>query len=335
MSTTDPTHEIDLAAERLGGRALLASDEFFAPKENLLRPGRGVFKPDLYTDHGKWMDGWESRRRRDQGYDWCIVRLAVPALVHGVLVDTHHFRGNHPAACSIDGCSLPFDCGLDTLQGPGAWQELLGRVGLQGHHEHLFEITPPSHCTHLRLNIYPDGGVARFRVFGDPRPDWPALLHGGGPVDLVAALHGGRIAGCSDMFFSAPPNLLMPYPPENMGDGWETRRRRGPGHDWCVIELGRRGTIETLEIGTLNFKGNYPARASVERADLAAAPAGAEPNFVPLLPETPLEADRIHRFDVDSNSPCTHLRLNIFPDGGVSRFRAYGRPCGGSDSDDR
>ncbi len=162
---------IDLAAARLGGNALLASDEFFAPKSNLLEPGRGVFIEGRYTKRGKWMDGWETRRRRGPGYDWCIIRLGAPGVIRALTVDTNHFRGNHPAECSLDAVDLagaPTARRLRALG--GAWLERLPRAPLAGHTENDFSIRGDARATHVRLNIYPDGGVARLRVWGEAGP---------------------------------------------------------------------------------------------------------------------------------------------------------------------
>ena len=209
---------IDLAAARVGGRALRANDEFFAPKENLLAPGRGVFIEGKYTSRGKWMDGWETRRRRTPGHDWCIVRLGIPGVIRAVTVDTNHFRGNHPEACSLDASVR------------NQWVEILSRSPLHGHAENEFQIASDARVTEVRLNIYPDGGVARLRVWGEARPDWSRLAHR--RIDLAAVGHGTVPVAASDEFFGEPLNLVMPGRPANMGDGWETKRRRGPGHDW-------------------------------------------------------------------------------------------------------
>lgn len=323
---------IDLAAARLGGRAVLANDEFFAPKENLLQPGRGVFVEGKYTDRGKWMDGWETRRRREPGHDWCIIRLGVPGLIRAVTVDTHHFRGNYPAACSLD-WAAPSDAGeADGLAHFQGWEELLPKSPLQGHTENEFAIRAGGRVTHVRLNIYPDGGVARLRVWGEAQPDWDALI-AGKPVDLVAAVNGGAPLATSDDFFSAPINLLMPDVPANMGDGWETRRRREPGHDWVVLRLGRRGVIESIAVDTTHFKGNYPECCSLEALDAPALDAQAVPDanarWREILPRSKLGPDTAHRFsrEVLAHEPVTHVRFNIFPDGGVARLRLWGRPA--------
>src|SRR3989441_949551 len=269
------THEglIDLAATRVGGQALVASDEFFAPRHNLLAPGRAVFIEGKYTDRGKWMDGWETRRRRgpEGGYDWCIIRLGIPGAIRVVTIDTTHFRGNHPAACSLDAAQLSGEPRVSTRALRTldlAFVELLPRSALAGDTENEFAVASDAAYTHLRLKIYPDGGVARLRIWGEARPDWRRIAATRRAVDLVAVEHGGAPLATSDQFFSEPLNLIMPGPSRDMGDGWETRRRRGPGHDWVLLRLGRRGGIERIDLDTTHFKGNFPESASLEGGDV-------------------------------------------------------------------
>lgn len=320
MAASEFSNLIDLAAARTGGRAIETNDDFFAPMENLLKPGRGVFIPDKYTERGKWMDGWESRRRREPGHDWCIIQLGMPGVIHAFNVDTNHFRGNHPEACSIDIAEASGD------GGELRWTELLARSELQGHSENIFSVDTLVRATHVRLNIHPDGGVARLRVLGVVTPDWPRIIQEGHAIDLVAVEHGGTIIDCSDMFFSHPLNLIMPGRSDNMGDGWETRRRRGPGHDWVVLKLGRPGTIEEIEVDTNHFKGNYPDRCSIEACSAHDAPTS-ETAWSVILPEQKLSAHHQHRYnsEIQPHDAITHVRLNMFPDGGISRLRLRGR----------
>jgi allantoicase len=329
---TDLRGLVDLAAERVGGRALLANDEFFAPKENLLHPGRGEFIEGKYTDRGKWMDGWETRRRREPGFDWCVVRLGIPGVVRAVTVDTNHFRGNYPESCSLDAAALAADPDAAMADRRGApWIELLPRTPLAGHTEQVFPVRADARVTHVRLNIHPDGGVARLRVWGEARPDWAAIAARGGegPVDLAAVELGGAPLASSDAFFGQPVNLLLPDRPANMGDGWETKRRRGPGYDWVIVRLGHRGVPQEVEIDTTHFKGNYPDAASLEGCDAPAldprAVPGADAGWRELLPRAKLGPDTRHRFPLPSGTTATHVRLNIFPDGGVARLRVVGR----------
>jgi allantoicase len=314
---TSFTDLVDVAAARLGGTVLEANDEFFAPKENLLKPEKPVWREGEYTDRGKWMDGWETRRRRTPGHDWCIVRLGVPAVIHGVVVDTSHFTGNYPEQCSLEAGAT------EGVEPPRDWREILPRSPLQGDARNSFAISHPERVTHLRLNIYPDGGVARLRVYGEPvrNPD----LRPGVTADLAALENGGLVVACSDMFFGHRHNLILPGRSTHMGDGWETRRRRGPGHDWIVVRLAARGSIVRIEVDTDHFKGNAPESCAVEVSDAATLGPEqiSEAPWTTLLPRTPLEPDARHCFEL-SAAPATHVRLAIYPDGGIARLRVFG-----------
>ncbi len=309
---------LDLASERLGGSVLYANDDFFAEKENLIRASKPVWKEHEYTDRGKWMDGWESRRKRTPGHDFAIIRLGARGVVHGVVVDTAFFRGNYPDSCSIDGVSLSPNASVEELLA-AQWHEVLAQTKLKGDSENPFEVRNPHAFTHLRLNIFPDGGVARLRVHGEVVPDWHlagGLAH---EIDLAAAENGGEVLNCSDMFFGPKNNLIMPGRALNMSDGWETKRRRGPGHDWVIVRLATEGTIRRLEIDTNHFKGNFPDTCSIE-----GSPDGKE--WAELLPRTKLQAHTRHFFadEIVARGPFSQLRLNVFPDGGVSRLRVWG-----------
>jgi allantoicase len=314
----------ELASEAVGGAALACNDEFFAAMENLLRDHPAAWKEHAYTDRGKWMDGWETRRRRDPGHDWCVIRLGMPGVIRGVVVDTAHFRGNYPAECSIDACEIVDPLDAAALAG-ASWTELLPRSALRGDERHAFAVTAGGRVTHLRLNIFPDGGVARLRVHGEVRPDWARLRALGGVIDLAALEHGGWVESCSDMFFGSRNNLIKPGRATGMVDGWETRRRRGPGHDWAIVRLACVGTIERIEIDTSHFKGNAPGRCLVEACH---APSGAEGRWRPVV-ATPLGPHTRHVFDdaLRRVGQVTHVRLNVYPDGGIARLRVLGYPA--------
>jgi allantoicase len=264
------------------------------------------------------MDGWETRRRREPGHDWCIVRLGLPGIVHGVVVDTKWFRGNYPESCALDGCALagPLDLAwLDVAD----WFPLFGRAALQGDSANRFAIGLARRVTHVRLNIFPDGGVARLRVHGEVVPDWPRILELGGPIDLAALEHGGRVLEASDMFFGNRGNLIRPGRPVDMSDGWETKRRRGAGHDWATVRLGAPGAVERVEIDTTHFKGNAPGRCTLEGL--------AGDDWRPLL-ASPLQPHTRHHFadELRRVGTVTQVRLSVFPDGGVARLRVLGHP---------
>ncbi len=328
MSTPDFASLLDLASLRLRGAVVASSDDFFAEHENLLKPGDAVFLPHEYTSRGKWMDGWESRRKRAHGHDWAIVRLGVPGVVRGVLVDTAFFRGNFPSHCSLEGCTLRSDALPSELTAEACvWTELLSRAALNGDSKNWFAVDVPAAFTHVRLNIFPDGGVARLRVFGEAVPDWHRIGRALGEVDLAGAEHGGHVVACSDMFFGERRNLVMPDRALNMGDGWETRRRRGPGYDWAVVRLAARAPLHRLVVDTHHFKGNFPDTCRVSSIDAAGGdPSHDDAGWRELLPRTKLQADARHWFgdELLHGEPATHLLLEVHPDGGVSRLRAFG-----------
>jgi allantoicase len=317
------TELVDVASERLGGHVLACNDEFFAPASDLLKVSEPVWREGEYTDHGKWMDGWETRRRRTPGHDWCVIRLGVPARIHGVVIDTAFFRGNQPERCSIE----VTDSTDDVVGGEraGAWTSLLGETQLKPDHRHPFPVEHSGRATHLRLNIFPDGGVARLRVFGEPLP--PPELSRGVTADLAAIANGGLVVGCSDMSFGRVQSLILPGRSTHMGDGWETRRRRGPGHDWAIIRLGRPGVIARVEVDTDYFKGNAPESCSVDvchAPNCGTAMPGDDVTWRPVLPRTPLAPDAQAGFEVAERVLATHARLGNYPDGGIARLRLIG-----------
>lgn len=309
---------VDLASERLGGAVVYATDDYFAGMENLLKPSKPVWKEDEYTDRGKWMDGWESRRKRVAGHDYAIVRLGLPGVVRGVVVDTAFFRGNYPEHCSIEGCWARPESDVEALSGAN-WIEILPKSALKGDAENLFEIAAPWAFTHLRFHIYPDGGVARLRVHGEVVPEWRRTGGLLGEIDLASVENGAQVLTCSDMFFGPKHNLIMPGRALDMRDGWETRRRRGPGHDWVIVQLATEGLVRRIEVDTNHFKGNHPDTCSIEISR-----DGHE--WTTVLPRTKLQPHTRHLFidELTPTGPATHVRLNVHPDGGVSRLRVHG-----------
>jgi allantoicase len=325
---------IDLASERLGGKVIWANDEFFAPKENLLKGAAAIFIEGKYTNRGKWMDGWESRRRRTPGFDWCIVRLGLPGIIRGVVVDTSFFKGNFPERCSLGACALaPLPSAAKERRlltdEAAEWVDLLPPSGLQGDSQNQFAIANPGRFTHVRFKIFPDGGVARLRILGEVVPDRQKAAASGKACNLAAIALGARVIESSDEFFGAPLNLLIPDRARNMGDGWETRRRRGPGHDWVILQLGLPGTIERVAVDTAHFKGNFPESCSLEgvRVDAGGIEGAA---WKETLRQTKLKANSLHIFEKDLQDigPVSHVRFHIYPDGGVSRLKIFGQPEG-------
>jgi allantoicase len=333
IATPMPPHFlelVDLASDRLGASVIAANDEFFGSRENLIRSEAPRWREGEYTDRGKWMDGWETRRRRDEGDDWCIIRLGVPGVVRGVDVETTFFKGNYPESCAIETCEAPGAAVLDALA-LTPWSEILPRTPLTGDAHHVMEIASAPRATHVRLRIFPDGGVARLRVYGEVVPDWMRLRRRG-EIDLAAVEHGGLVVACSDMFFGSRHNLIMPGEARNMGDGWETKRRRGPGHDWSIIRLGAAGTIRRVDVDTRHFKGNAPGACSLEGCSAEGATAAhltGALDWREIVAPTGLQPHTRHTFEdeVRAIGLITHVRFNIFPDGGVGRLRLFGRPA--------
>ena len=318
------THLIDLAAERFGGQVLWCTDDFFAEKENLIKPSKPVFIADKYTDRGKWMDGWESRRKRDPGHDEAVIQLGAAGVIKGFEVDTAHFLGNHPPHCSIDACYAP-----EGNWEKAEWTEILPKSPLNPGSQHFFEANT-QHATrqlvtHCKLHIYPDGGVARLRVYGEVQRDW-ARVKPDEVTDLASAQNGALAIQCNDMFFSHMNNLIMPGRGVNMGDGWETKRNRTPNNrDWVIVRLAHKGILQKALIDTCHFKGNYPDTFILEGTNSESDDLS-NGMWSTIIERTKLQADHEHQFqqEVMCNEPVTHVRLSIFPDGGVSRMRLWG-----------
>ncbi|MFI6285178.1 allantoicase [Streptomyces sp. NPDC051018] len=321
-------HHVDLADRRLGSSVIAANDEFFAERENLLKPGPAEFDPERFGHKGKIMDGWETRRRRGPSasrphppldeHDWALVRLGAPGIVHGVVVDTAHFRGNHPHAVSVEATAVTGTPSPGELLADGvAWTTLVPRTPVGGHAANGFAVSAGGRFTHLRVNQHPDGGIARLRVYGEVAPD-PAWLAALGTFDLVALENGGRVEDASDRFYSPAAHTIHPGRSRRMDDGWETRRRRDTGNDWISYRLAGRSRVRALEIDTAYLKGNSAGWASVSLRD------GPEGEWVRILPMTGLQPDTNHRFVLDAVAVGSELRLDIHPDGGISRLRAFG-----------
>ena len=321
---------VDLASERVGGETLSCSDDFFAGMENLLKPGRGIFIDGKFTDRGKWMDGWESRRSygRDNGreFDWCIIRLGIPGVIRGFDIDTNYFRGNAPQTVSVEACVSEEQPNENTV-----WHTILKEVSVNAHSQNIFTIDENTSWTHVRLNMFPDGGIARFRVYGEADVNWKSFVDGE-LIDLAYIKNGGKALLVSDMFFSDKNNLIMPGRGKDMGDGWETKRRRDPGPDWSIVKLATKGSIEKVIIDTCHFKGNFPDTFMLEGmvTDSDDFTDGKQVDkWQPLIAKTKLYAHREHLFLNEiltkNTEKFTHVRLNIFPDGGISRMRVFGK----------
>ncbi len=328
-SKFDPDGLVDLADRRLGGAVVDANDEFFAHRENLLKTGSAEFDPNAFGHKGKVMDGWETRRRRGasaeqphpvaEDHDWALIRLALPGVVRGVNVDTAHFRGNHPTEVSVEAASVPGTPTTEELLAT-EWTELVPRSPVYGHAANGFEVTSTRRWTHLRLKQFPDGGVARLRVYGEPVAD-PKWLAAQGSFDVAALLNGGAVEDASDRFYSAPENIIAPGRSHKMDDGWENRRRRDTGHDWVRFRLTAQAEVRALEIDTAYLKGNAAGWVTV----LARDAHGPDPDaWTEILPRTRVQPDSEHRFVLDTPVIATHVRTDVFPDGGLSRLHVFG-----------
>lgn len=313
----------NLADNRIGAEIVDCSDDFFAEAKRMLQFDAPIFVEDKFDDHGKWMDGWETRRKRHTGYDWSIVKLGVAGKITALDIDTTFFTGNYPASASVEACYSSND-DLSSVE----WHQILPNSILGPSDHHLFEVSSPITYTHVRLNIFPDGGIARFRVYGEVQIQ---ISNESETIDLLALQNGGRVIACSDAHFGHPRNLINPGRGINMGDGWETKRRRAPGFDWCILALGKAGAIEKIEIDTAHFKGNYPAEVSIQAVYIADA---TDPQLIPqsmfwpiLLEAQPMQMDHIHEYinEITQHEKISHIRVNMIPDGGISRIRLWGK----------
>lgn len=321
------THLVDLASRRMGSSVSATNDELFAERENLIRPEASEYRPYTFGHKGQIYDGWETRRRREPGIDWAVVRLGVGGVVHGVCVDTAWFRGNFPPAISVQGAAIdgyPSPEELDAAE----WFDLVRESPCAGDTENFYEVNCDRYVTHVRLCQHPDGGVARLRVYGEVVAD-PRFLKAGS-VDLAALENGGSILGCSNMFYSAPSNLIAPGDTRVMGEGWETSRRRDDGNDWVEFTLAGPGDIHVAELDTRYFVGNAPGWARLSGIDARTCTIEEFSDrhaWVELLPKTRLQPDTRHRFllgDGAGTGEMTHVRLDIYPDGGMARVRLWG-----------
>jgi allantoicase len=311
----------DLASRRFGASVPAASDELFAERENLIKPDAPRHDEKTFGHRGQVYDGWETRRRREPGHDWALVRLGIPGVIRGVIVDTAYFTGNFPPEVSVEAAGVEgYPTPSELLD--AEWFTIVERSPVRGDSLNEFEVSASTRFTHVRLMIYPDGGVARLRVHGEPVPD-PRLLPRA-DLDLAALTNGAAITACSNMFYSSPANLLTPGPARDMGEGWETARRRDDGNDWVEVRLAGAGEIRQAEIDTSYFLGNAPGWAALSGYDARSA----EPKRVELMPKTRLQPDIAQVFRLAPHPEITHVRVDVYPDGGFSRLRLHGSLSG-------
>ena len=317
---------IDLAQSRLGSKIVYKTDEFFAPAKRIINPWPPIFKEGVFDKHGKWMDGWETRRKRTKGNDFLILKLGKPGVINKVDVDTSYFSGNHPKQISLQACSSNKTIPNKKTK----WITIIKKSRTKANSHHFFKVKNKSFFTHVKLNIFPDGGVARLRVYGEVEIN--KINFGNKLINLTSVLNGASIVGCNNEHFGRAENVLAPGKGKNMGDGWETRRSRGKNFDWLIIKLGRTGTINKIEIDTHHFKGNYPDRCSLQAAYIPKKISNysvvkKSSKWKSILDKVKLNSNKKHGFNnkIMKKNKINFIRINIYPDGGISRIRAFGK----------
>ena len=314
---------INLASPKLGSLGVKANDEFFAPLKRMLSDNEPIFIPDKYDDHGKWMDGWETKRRRVPGNDWCLIKLGSPGIIKEIDVNTKFFTGNYPPKASIEGIYSESEPDINDKK----WLTILEKVDLDGDKINKFGVKKKNIVNWIKVNIYPDGGIARLRLWGDVYQNWDNFDNNK-IIEISALKNCGKIMSYNNAHYGDVSALLSEGRGKNMGDGWETRRRREPGNDWIIIELGKKARLEEVEVDTAFFKGNFPESCSIEGVNADGNVENIENlDWTTITYKNALKADTIHKIKIENKYKQTifsHVRLNIFPDGGVSRFRVYG-----------
>ena len=316
---------INLAEPRLGSKVIFKTDDFFASAHRILKPESPIFKEDVFDKHGKWMDGWETRRRRIKGFDCLIIKLGKPGKIFNVDLDTTHFSGNQPTHASLEACYSKNKPNKKTK-----WIKILNKKKLNPNKNHNFKINNKFTFNYIRLNIFPDGGMARIRLFG--KIDMKKVNTNEKTTNLSSVLNGASIVGCNNEHFGKAENVIAPGKGKNMGDGWETRRSRGKNFDWLIIKFGKAGIISKLEIDTHHFKGNYPDSCSIQTAAILKKVSNSyvvknSTKWKVILNKAKLKANKKHIFkSIRMNkNKVNFLKINIYPDGGISRIRVFGK----------
>jgi len=316
---------INLSDPRLGSKVIFKTDDFFASANRIINPSPPIFKEGVFDKHGKWMDGWETRRRRGKGFDYLIIKLGKPGRIFNVDIDTTHFSGNQPTYASLEACQ-----NIKKLNNSSKWTKILNYKKLEPNKNHKFSIKNKSVFTHVKLNIYPDGGVARLRLYGEI--ETKNINYGSKTINLTSMLNGASIVGCNNEHFGSAENVLAPGKGKNMGDGWETRRSRGKNFDWLIIKMGQAGKINKIEIDTHHFKGNYPDKCSVQGAFISKKLSNnsivkKSNKWKTLINKAKLHPHKKHNFKNKTIkiSKVNYIRINIYPDGGISRIRTFGK----------
>ena len=316
---------IDLAQSRLGSKIVFKTNEFFAPAKRIINPWPPVFKEGVFDKHGKWMDGWETKRKRGKGYDYLILKLGRPGRISKIDIDTSYFSGNQPTKVSLQACfskkKLP--------NKNSKWITILKKKPTKANSHHFFNIKNKSIFTHIKLNIFPDGGVARIRIYGSMK-----ILKNltGKVLNLTSVLNGATPIACNNEHFGRAENILASGMGKNMGDGWETRRSRGKNFDWLIIKCAVAGKINKIQIDTHHFKGNYPDKCSIQAALIdkkisSRAIVNNSKKWKLLLNKVKLHAHQKHNFknNLMKDKKVNYIKINIFPDGGISRIRVFGK----------
>ena len=314
---------IDLAQPRLGTKVIYKTDDFFASANRIINPTNPVFKEGVFDKHGKWMDGWESRRKRTSGHDYIILKLGKPGKISKIDIDTSHFDGNQPAMISVEG-TQSISNKINQLK----WINLIPKKKVKANSHHFFSVKNKKIFTYIKFNIFPDGGVARLRLYGSIAK---SKKFKNKRINLASLLDGASIIACNNEHFGKAENILAPGKAKNMGDGWETRRRRDKGHDWLILNSIDGSAIDKIEISTHHFKGNFPSHCSLQAAYLSPKSSkqivNSSNKWRYLLKNTKLSANKTHKFKnyLMKNKKINHIKINIFPDGGISRFRIFGK----------
>ena len=314
---------IDLAQPRLGTKVIYKTDDFFASANRIINPNSPVFKEGVFDKHGKWMDGWESRRKRTPGHDYIILKLGKSGKISKIDVDTSHFNGNQPTMISIEGANSNSNK-INKLK----WQTILSKKKTKANNHHLFNINNKNIFTHIRFNIFPDGGVARLRLYGTIAKSKTLENK---KINLASLLDGASVIACNNEHFGKAENILAPGKAKNMGDGWETRRRRVKGYDWLILNSIDGSAIDKIEISTHHFKGNFPSHCSLQAAYLSSKNykkiVNSSNKWKYLLKNKKLSANKTHTFynSLMKKEKINHIKINIFPDGGISRFKIFGK----------
>jgi allantoicase len=316
---------IDLAQPRLGSKVIFKTDDFFASANRIIDPSPAVFKEGLFDKNGKWMDGWETRRKRTSGHDFLIIKLGKPGSINKVDVDTSYFNGNQPSMISLEGCYSKSK-NIKDLK----WTTLISKKKTKPNSHHIFNTFSKTVFTHIKLNIFPDGGVARLRLYGSLSKENNKFENK--TINLASLLNGASVIACNNEHFGKAENILAPGKAKNMGDGWETRRRRDKGFDWLILNPINGKKIDKIEISTHHFKGNFPSHCSLQAAFVANKKSSSSivknsGKWKFLLHRVNLSANKTHIFKniLMKNDKINFIKINIFPDGGISRFRIFGK----------